>query len=916
MPKPKYNTRQGGAVTFDKSQSLSNFEFQGVTARVFPLKADMAKLSNFCRRYLNTPKKIVEFRPALPYVYLAVLHYGKMSAPQARAWVSQNEMTFIIPLERYQQENDQMIPVDWAYVNPFIFVDDDISLTLGREVYGWPKVPARIEQDPDSWLARPRGPTQMMTLSTPGFLSVSLRQKEQPKRLLEISLEPTPTFSQLRPDYNPLSLLLNGPRTILEYYAMMYDWIELFAGLPIPGFSPSSAQQDRSDRQMLPRMMARGLRGLSDIWSDIGRDQIISALMPGLTYSSLREDFRRRNVLPKEEWENPDVSPLVLNEITLKQFRDAGESQDACYQALVQSQITIKNLKNGGLLGDLNLLQGDATGGFQILMHCHSQDPDVDIGARILDRLGLDVAKKRKGDERKGEGLTVSMLKPLYPFWTETELQYGDAKTICWRGNGQEWYRGPDSTDPRGPVLPEERLEGSPSPAKPPGTPARRPAYNTAGVGTLKVLEEKIKRRKRERDQPHEFFLSVYPLLADQPQLKKFCEDYLNDEQLRKDQKVSFETLGSYVYLIVTSLKDIKENSWAPREVAFSVPVKWLKNGEFADSALVSPFVFVETDMDAIIEREQNGRPVMDATLQTPGAGLPEVGSEVEYPLLTVKTEIVPQANQAQPASEQLLLEIYQGKFLALGELGVGGKRTNAEWQDKKTNYENKKREIRAKPGFPDHLAIAKVLALEILRKERPIKSLTLKQFRDADDPTDACYQAIVQSTWKIVDKKKSGQEVIPRWGAIPPLRYVKIYQRASQPIVECLGLVSKDDKTKDDKTGEEVTISYCEPDSPFWLRVEMVWGSQKNVYYRVGDNLSWQESHDEPPPLTYNRETLQFIQSDVNNFAQLQSKWGEAQGYDKTPLEYEDVTRAVGAIEEPHLVLESLLAKDWAQKS
>ena len=44
------------------------FLFTGVTSRVFPLKANMARLTQFCDSYVNMdiPPEIVHYRPAVP----------------------------------------------------------------------------------------------------------------------------------------------------------------------------------------------------------------------------------------------------------------------------------------------------------------------------------------------------------------------------------------------------------------------------------------------------------------------------------------------------------------------------------------------------------------------------------------------------------------------------------------------------------------------------------------------------------------------------------------------------------------------------------------------------------------------------------------------------------------------------------
>jgi hypothetical protein len=96
---PEYNTARGGADS--TLQIKPPFDFYGVTARVFPLKANMYRLREFCDSYLNImPQTIAKFQPALPFVFLAVLDYGKMSAEKENlGWAAQNEVTFTVPLE-------------------------------------------------------------------------------------------------------------------------------------------------------------------------------------------------------------------------------------------------------------------------------------------------------------------------------------------------------------------------------------------------------------------------------------------------------------------------------------------------------------------------------------------------------------------------------------------------------------------------------------------------------------------------------------------------------------------------------------------------------------------------------------------------------------------------------------------------
>jgi hypothetical protein len=193
MAKPRY-IDPAGDHPLVSSVTAPPFAFQGVTCRAFPLRANMARLTTFCDDYLNMdiPADIVYFRPALPYVYLMVLNYGSMAPSSVRTqnfgWVAQNDVTFLVPLERWHLEKNKDKPIfdDWANVSPFIFVDSQLSLATGREVYGWPKVLAQIEADIPPWTTNPRSPSRLFNLSIPMFRHVYAGEAETPQMLIKI----------------------------------------------------------------------------------------------------------------------------------------------------------------------------------------------------------------------------------------------------------------------------------------------------------------------------------------------------------------------------------------------------------------------------------------------------------------------------------------------------------------------------------------------------------------------------------------------------------------------------------------------------------------------------------------------------------------------------------------------------------
>ena len=106
MSRPFFNEARGAAVITGKPP----FDFEGVSMRTFPLRAEMQVLHTFIERYLNMmPPEIAHFRPYVPYVYLMILNYGQMSSEIGDSgWVSQNEVAFAVPLEWYKKIDGEL----------------------------------------------------------------------------------------------------------------------------------------------------------------------------------------------------------------------------------------------------------------------------------------------------------------------------------------------------------------------------------------------------------------------------------------------------------------------------------------------------------------------------------------------------------------------------------------------------------------------------------------------------------------------------------------------------------------------------------------------------------------------------------------------------------------------------------------
>ncbi|MGE0683188.1 MAG: hypothetical protein AB7P69_20095 [Candidatus Binatia bacterium] len=829
--RPKYNTAlQAAALTQTLRPPAS---FDGVTARVFPLKANMARLQKFCDDYLNkdVPPTVSFFQPAIPYVFLGAINYGRMSAEFANlGWMSQREVGFIIPLEWRQEQDGRLAFRDWALVAPFIFVDDSWSLTTGREVYGWPKIKAWLTPEIDSWMMSPLLQDSVMTLSTMVFPELYEGKRQEPRVLVEIERQPPPSFSLFPPDpWNPLNPLVSLPQALLNLASAVGTAAEILLGLPSSGYV-----QDRN-LQSLKEMVVKLL-----------------------------------------QYASPFASAPSSNNITLKQFRDAEEPLYICYQALLNSRIDLRRLNKGGLLGDLNILRGDLTGGFRVKMPRYEEQP-------IIERLGIEVA-----EEYEVQGQRVAVLHPTLPFWLDADLDYGFGDPLCWRTKQSSWHIPTPSGDQ--PTTPPEEI----------ATPLeRKHLYNTSQGASQPTITG-----------PFLFpnvTIRVLPLMAAEERLKQFCEEYLANPYYR------FEPWGSYVYLFVTNYGEMFSASnnigwWAEREATFAIPLKWYRRdtNELVSVAMVSPFIFTDSDAAAITGREVDGRPVIFADLKSPGdTWLTEDGPSADRHLLKLRTEVLPALFLGQKAEERTVMEIHQEEICPAHDEDRWRK-IAAQWG--KPLLEDIQEKARCVRQCREEFANLKALSFEVLAHDEPFNEVTLKQFRDATDPNAACYQALVLSQ-RFLEEVYEVHEITDRM-------HVRLYQYPSFPIIDILGL-----RVKSRETSGVTIVDQLQPIRPFWMHVALRQELGKNLCWRAGSEEWHRPMQLEPryftePTLTHIEQHLPEAFAARQRHPSLKIAMRELRqniqraSQPVQPLTRETVRTAVLRVP-PQVVVESLLGRE-----
>jgi hypothetical protein len=388
---PQFNFALGEFLALPKhlEQKYSN-----VVTQIFPLKANMSRLQEFCDTYLNLDEDApLYFKPVVPWVLMQVVDYGRMAVTSKNVgWFSQHELAFGLPLGCYKKEKNKWLFTDWAMVFPFIFVDNPLSMSGGRKIYGWSKSGIKIDD--------------ILSIAEPG----------NARRLVGISLVTSGT------NY--------GDRSGTE------EFLQIFQRRPF--MSASSAVEDLFS--IIPRAIASSITAAYSIFETAGLpigssdpdleslQQVLSRFY-GLVDSAASGSFRApAESTTSQQLADGGTGIAPFNIITMKQIRDVHSSSAACFQAIVGSKMQIKRTIDGGSLFDP--ISGDMSGGIYINLLDTPVQP-------IVSMLGLETS-----EHSSLGGKPASTLRPMMPFWLKMDLGYGLADSQYWRTNATEWTSG------------------------------------------------------------------------------------------------------------------------------------------------------------------------------------------------------------------------------------------------------------------------------------------------------------------------------------------------------------------------------------------------------------------------------------------------------------------------------------------
>lgn len=415
---PEYNASL--AKLLDWPTTDVNMYFPKVGMRFYPLRADLRRLQALLDSYLNFADDSQNqppymFKAAAPFVLLQTVNYDRLEidagegAPKQKplAWLKQHEAIFSIPIEWHEWTGSQWRFVDWAMTYPFIYLDHPISIWIGREMYGWPKMPVRV---PNLFpLSNPPDPNGRVAFWLGGR---SARNPDRPE-----PFRPFIEVDQAASAFDPL--------------ASLGDWLTRWPKMASDALSTMAALTD----------IARGA-GMAQWLSGSGRSEPFPATArESLKYASqwapqLLNMFGSAKTGEAHQF---TPSPFMKNNIVLKQFRDAHDYKSACYQALVRSELAVQAVHGGGFL--FNPMLADPTGGVTIKLHHFDQEA-------VIEALGLAQEARLIADPSNGRR-KIYEFKPFFPFWWNLDLTYGKAEQLCWRAKTTKWSTTDDPGDRR-----------------------------------------------------------------------------------------------------------------------------------------------------------------------------------------------------------------------------------------------------------------------------------------------------------------------------------------------------------------------------------------------------------------------------------------------------------------------------------
>jgi hypothetical protein len=392
----------------------------------------------------------------------------------------------------------------------------------------------------------------------------------------------------------------------------------------------------------------------------------------------------------------------------MKQVRDAKDPSQACYQAIVRSQMKVDEVIDGGLLFDP--LSGDPSGGIEISLSSKNN--------KYISELIAMVSPVGSGDD-------VLCVRPLAPFWEKVNVSYGLADRQSWCTLVTRWHeeQKPNAA-PRSTTAARAQLASE-----------QAIAYEKRGSGVALAVSG-----NRNADNA---VMHIFVLEADEDILQTLVDSYLN--KLATKGEFHFKVTQPRVYVILLSydnltIGDSKEQQYGDDVLTFATMVDYRyknQSDEKAEAAFIPLYTFVGTDWNFVTEYEVYGRLAFKSTLTSPKDAWirQSAPSDAYREVLSISTTLFPASLKVEGAlarkgkgGEATPVEIIA--ISAKPYIRFGGNVNTAENVDNINS-------VLMSLGLEKYLTMPSV---DDIRRD----SIALKQVRNAMDGQRADYQSLV----------------------------------------------------------------------------------------------------------------------------------------------------------------------------
>jgi hypothetical protein len=351
--------------------------------------------------------------------------------------------------------------------------------------------------------------------------------------------------------------------------------------------------------------------------------------------------------------------------------------------------------------------------------------------------------------------------------------------------------------------------------------------------------------------------MNYFPLRADQDCLQRFLDTELNfahGETPLPPEVGMFRAAAPMVFFVASRHENLHSldsdyGSITQNEFSFGFFAEWHRcshgRSVFKDWVFINAYVFLDSELSTVTGRSHWGWPKLQLRVE---------GGECLAPGRLrgdVKAYFLDTESEAQPAAPLFALKrLRERSFSELwGSMPAwldAPRLVSDYYRDAASTYAGFTRLALGAARFTQPGPWSRLLerGADVFLRGKLLSALdsrvvTVQQFADAEQPAQACFRAVIDSTIVAKNFRRGGllgEDALLRGDTSGGYR-LRISESKLAPIVERLGLLTERDRRDD----EGRAVSTLRPWSPFWTELDVEYGPGKVLAWQAKDE-PWQQ--------------------------------------------------------------------------